>query len=87
MSEITLPLICPNCESVQEVIEVADQVVTNDFYKWDAEKKRYVWNYNDSDNYGDLYLECAECQDHRYTQAEYDAFMLNNPITQGEIKK
>lgn len=63
---------CPKCGS-HEVEEVSDGVVERHFWAWNKEQNKFIWNCEDSENYGDYFLRCPEC-DYRYSQEKMDKF-------------
>jgi hypothetical protein len=80
MKDIALPLICPKCKST-DVEEVAESVTTRDFYAWDKVQSRYLFETDDNENYGDVYIVCGSCG-YRYSDEEYEAFAMSNPVYQ-----
>jgi hypothetical protein len=66
------PIRCPKCKH-KNVIEIADGIVAKHSYDWDSKIGKYVLKYEDEENYGELYIECAQC-DYRYSQSSYDKF-------------
>lgn len=72
IDEINTPEIhkCPKCECL-EVEEVSDGVVERHFWGWNEELKKFCWESEDSENYGEYFLRCPECG-YRYTDTEQD---------------
>ena len=77
-----IPLICPECKSAS-IVEESNGMRTREFYKWDEAKQRYVFEFDDNENFGDAFIECGECN-YRYSHSDYQKWLESNPITQGE---
>ena len=59
---------CPKCGS-HEVEEVSDGITKRNFWAWNKEQNKFIWNCEDSENYGDYFLRCPDC-DYHYSHYE-----------------
>jgi hypothetical protein len=61
MAEIKNPVTCPKC-GCRDVCEIAEQVYQKLHYTYvGSEAIPYEMTYDDSENFGGLYLECEKC--------------------------
>lgn len=55
------PIPCPGCGDANEWVEVCTEVLINDTYVYDEEKKGYVFHNHDQENFGERYMRCNNC--------------------------
>ena len=74
MSEIQMPVVCPKCKST-DVREVSESIFQSMHYKYiDTKAIKYELTFDDSENFGDGYLQCDKCE-YIYDQEVYDAWL------------
>jgi|tagenome__1003787_1003787.scaffolds.fasta_scaffold20338476_1 hypothetical protein len=79
MAEIKNPVTCPKC-GCRDVCEIAEQVYQKHHYTYVGSKATtYKLTDDDSENFGDLGLECEKCG-YAYSEDDYERWLdSNNP--------